>query len=126
MGLTIDQLRNGISCWRRRNWERDFENSFYEHKLVDLRSNGLFNNEWWSGFYPVLQKWKATRTSVKGHGRAFLTSRAQARFTELNERWTKAIAPHLDKDIGGVEWRQIEVFPSLVAEIKDVPSQVFT
>jgi len=127
MALTIDQLRNGINYWHKKQpkWDQDFHNDYYEHKLPPVPPNGVFNNEWWDRFYPVLQDWQATR---RGGGRAFLTARAQARFDELGERWASAVAPHLDNDIAGLEWHQIAAFPLLVAEIKLLksPSPVFT
>lgn len=39
--------------------------------------------------------------------------------------WSEAIAPRLEGDIEGVEWDQVADFPTLVAEIKAVPSPVF-
>jgi hypothetical protein len=37
-----------------------------------------------------------------------------------------AVAPHLDKDIAGLEWHHIAAFPLVVAEIQDVSSPTFT
>jgi hypothetical protein len=127
MALTIDQLRSGIRYWRSKapqNWPQDFHNRFYEYDLALVRANGLFNEQWWSQFYPILQDWKATRPWT----RAALTERAQERFQALGERWAVAIAPYLGNDIAGLEWRQIAPFPLLVAEIKPlkVPKPAFT
>ena len=125
MALTIDELRNGIKLWRsKKKWPQDFHNTFYEHDLAVARSDGLFNDQWWNRFYPTLRDWVATRPK----SRAFLTERARERFPALSERWAIAVAPHLDKDIAGLEWRQIAPFPLLVVEIKPlkVPKPVFT
>jgi hypothetical protein len=67
MALTIDQLQNGISYWRgSTKWPRDFHNAYYKDELPAVRPNGVFNEEWWDRFYPILNDWQATR---KGGGR---------------------------------------------------------
>lgn len=123
MALTINQLRNGVNYWRLEKFPPDFHNTFYERDLVSLRPNGVFNQEWWNRFFPVLKRWKATRN---GPADNILTAQAQARFAALSRIWEAAVAPYLDNDIAGVEWHQIGAFPSLVAEIKGVTSPVFT
>ncbi|MBI2822704.1 MAG: hypothetical protein HYX74_10810 [Acidobacteria bacterium] len=121
MPLTTEQLKQGISYWRGANWPKDFHNEFYR-KMAAVSTNGGFNQEWWVAFSRVLRSWKATRP--RGH--AFLSSRVQARFEALTKIWQDVVAPHLDNDIGGLEWYQIGAFPSLVGEIKDVASPVFS
>lgn len=92
MGLTIDELRNGIKFWRSKTkWPQDFHNTFYEHDLAVVGTNGLFNEQWWSRFYLLLQDWVATRPI----SRAVLTERARERFRALSERWAIAVAPHM-------------------------------
>src|SRR5208282_653356 len=127
MPLTIDQLRSGISYWRSSTgWPPDFHNHYYVHdlapRLVGVRANGIFNQQWWNRFLPVLQDWQAVRPC----SHAFLTSRAQARLESLTANWAATVAPHYADDISGVEWHQLAAFPSLVGEIKDVSSPVFT
>jgi hypothetical protein len=127
MSLTINQLRNGIKYWRgSTDWPSDFHNRYYEHdlapKVAAVRTSGIFNQQWWSRFLPVLQDWQA----VRPRSHAFLTSRARARFEALGATWAIAIGPHLADDIGGLKWDQIAAFPLLVAQIKDVESPVFT
>jgi hypothetical protein len=122
MSLTIDQLRNGINYWRLEKFPPDFHNTYYERDLLAAGANGVFNQQWWSRFLPVLQDWQA----IRPRSHAFLTSRAQARFAALSKIWGTAVAPYLDNDIAGVEWHQVAAFPSLVAEIKSVASPVFT
>jgi hypothetical protein len=117
MAVTINQLRNGINYWRLEKFPSDFHNTFYERDLAALRANGVFNQEWWNRFFPVLKRWKATRN---GPADNILTAQAQARFAALSRIWKPAVAPCLDNDIAGVEWHQIEAFPSLAAEIKGV------
>ncbi|SRR5712692_5048780 len=121
MPLTIEQLKQGISYWRGTKWPPDFHNADYQH-LTKINPSGDFNQKWWDQFLPVLRAWRATRP----RGSAFLTPRAQARFEALGEAWAATLAPHLEKDIGELEWHQIAAFPKLVAEIKDVPSPVFS
>jgi hypothetical protein len=121
MSLTIDQLLNGIKYWPP-DFPSDFHNDYYEHELPRVPPKGVFNDEWWGRFLPVLQSWQATRPCSYG----FLTSRAQPRFEALSKIWAAVVGPQLDNDIAGVEWHQIAAFPSLVAEIKDVTSPVFT
>jgi hypothetical protein len=121
MPLTIEQLKQGINYWRRTRWPKDFHNAHYRD-LAAINPSGSFNQKWRDQFLPVLRAWRATRP----RGSAFLTSRAQARFEALGEAWAATVAPHLEKDIGELEWHQIAAFPRLVAEIKDVRSPVFS
>jgi hypothetical protein len=122
MPLTTDQLRNGIDYWLSEQFPPDFHNSFYEHDLVALQANGLFNQKWWDNFLPALRSWGATR----GTADVVITAWAQARFEALRKAWSDAVVPYVDKDIAEVDWDQIASFPSLVAEIKGVASPVFT
>jgi len=88
MALTIDQLHNGICYWRLEKFPPDFHNTYYERDLVAVRANGVFNQQWWSRFLPVLQDWQAIRPC----SHASLTSRAQARFEALSKTWTAVVA----------------------------------
>jgi hypothetical protein len=122
MSLAINELRNGISYWRSKNFPPDFHNGYYEHVLVAVQANGAFNQKWWDRFFPILKSWKATR----GTADLIITTWAQARFEGLSKAWAVAVAPHLGKDIAEVEWHQIAAFPAIVTEIKGVASPVFT
>jgi hypothetical protein len=122
MALTVDQLRDGISYWRGTDWGQDFQNSFYEYELARVQMNGQFNEQWWGQFLPILREWIATRP----YPHAVISARARERFEALREAWATAVAPYLDNDIAELEWHQIEPFPLVVAEIKDVASPVFT
>jgi hypothetical protein len=122
MPLTIGQLKQGISYWRRdTKWPRDFHNEYYQD-LAAINPRGGFNQRWWEQFLPILRAWRATRPCSS----TFLTCRAQAQFGALHKAWTATVAPHLAKDIGELEWHQIAEFPILVAKIKDVASPVFS
>jgi hypothetical protein len=121
MALTIEQLEQGVKYWRGTKWRQDFHNAFYEH-LTAIHPNGVFNQAWWERVLPILRAWRATRP----RGGAFLTPRAHARFEALGEAWAQAVAPHIEDDIQGLEWRQIAAFPTLVGEIKNVASPVFS
>lgn len=120
MSLTVEELKAGIAYWRKADWPQDLHNDFYP-RMADANPNGVFNQEWWDPFLNVLSQWIATRP--RSH--TDLTERAQARFQLLSDTWVESIAPHLNNDIGELEWQQIAAFPTLVAEIKDVSSPVF-
>ncbi len=120
MSFHPDELNQGIEYWRRINWTQDFHNEFYQH-IAHIRAQGLFNQEWWDAFLPILRQWRATRPRSS----EFLTERAQARFEDLNIIWNQNIAPLLGLDIEAIEWINIARFVLLVGEIKNVQSPVF-
>lgn len=125
MSLTIEHLTKGIRYWRTTDWPQDFHNSYYERVLSGVRvTNGAFDLQWWSRFYPILRDWRATRPA----SRMFLTTRVQERFQQLGGAWSSVIAPNLSRDIETLEWKHIAAFPLLVTEIKPLkyPSPVFT
>ena len=94
MALTTEQLKRGLTYWRRTKWPRDFHNADYVN-LAAINPSGAFNQKWWDQFLPVLRAWRATRP----RGSAFLTPRAQARFQGLLEVWAASLAPHLQKTL---------------------------
>jgi len=118
--LTATELEQGLAYWRTTAWPRDFHNGFYR-TMAETNPHGAFDDAWWAGFLPVLRAWIATRPKSS----AFLTPRAQERFSALSSTWALCVEPHLGEDIANVEWRDVAPFPALVAEIKDVASPVF-
>ncbi len=116
-----DELNQGIEYWRHTNWPQDFHNAFYQH-IAAIRAQGLFNQEWWDAFLPILRQWRATRPRSS----EYLTERAQNRFDALNNIWNQNIVPVIGQDIEAIEWINIAPFVSSVAEIKNVHSPVFS
>jgi len=112
--LTRAEFDRGIDYWLATTWPRDFHASFYR-EMTAVNPNGTFDDTWWSQFLPVLRAWRATRP----RGSDYLTDRARQRFPALSQAWTSAVSPHLGVDFTSLEWRQIEAFPRVVAEIKD-------
>jgi len=122
VSLVLAELERGVTYWRfATKWPRDFHNDFYRH-MASANPHGAFDEAWWTGFLPVLRGWRATRP----RGSAFLTARAQTRFSALARVWTLAVEPNLGHDIASIEWSDVSAFPMLVGEIKDVASPVFT
>jgi hypothetical protein len=122
MPLTKAELDQGVNYWRdKTRWPDDFHNDFYRY-MASANPHGAFDDAWWTGFLPELRKWRATRP----RGSAFLTSRAQERFSELGQVWDLTVEPNLGHDVATLDWPQISAFPALVGEIKDVKSPVFT
>jgi len=119
--LTRAECDRGIEYWFATKWPRDFHLAFYRD-MTAANPHGKFDDVWWSRFLPVLRAWRATRP----RGSDYLTQRAQKRFPALAQAWTTAVAPDLGADFTGVEWRRVAAFPTVVAEIKDVTSPVFT
>src|ERR1700704_1794905 len=123
MSLSVEQLRHGIDYWRQEGFPRDLHNSFYRFDLPKVQTNGVFDESWWRSLLCLLKDWKATRNGPTDH---ILTLRAKQRFEILSNTWIENIAPNILKDISTVSWREIARFATLVAEIKDVSSPVFT
>jgi len=122
MSFTTGELLAGIRYWRTTQWPRDFHNQYYQQKLMPMNPRGVFNDEWWQQFLPVLVDWSATRP--KRHDQ--LTERARSRFQRLTEAWSTFVAPHLNEDIAVVDWSHVHAFPGVVGEVKAVRSPVFT
>ena len=120
MSLARVEFDRGVEYWFNVGWPRDFHSSFYR-EMAAANPDGAFGDVWWAGFLPVLRAWRATRP----RGSDYLTDRARHRFPALSQAWTSAVSPHLEVDFTSLEWRQIEAFPRVVAEIKDVGSPVF-
>jgi hypothetical protein len=116
-----NELNQGIEYWRHTNWPQDFHNGFYQH-IAEIRAQGLFNQQWWDAFLPILRQWRATRPRSS----EYLTERAQNRFAALNYFWNQNIVPVVGQDIEMIEWLHIAPFVLLVAEIKNVQSPVFS
>jgi hypothetical protein len=116
-----DELNQGIEYWRHTTWPQDFHNEFYQ-RIAEIRAQGLFNEEWWDAFLPILRQWRATRPRSS----EYLTGRAQNRFGALNNIWNQNIVPMLGHDIEAIEWINIAPFVLLVSEIKNVQSPVFS
>ena len=121
MSLTRAELDQGVNYWLTTRWPRDFHNDFYRC-MADANPHGAFDGAWWADFLPVLRGWGATRP----RGSAFLTSRAQEKFSALAGVWELAVEPNLGQDIASLEWSRVSAFPTLVSEIKNVASPVFT
>ena len=121
MAFQPNELNQGIAYWRRTNWPQDFHNAFYQH-IAKIRADGLFNQQWWDAFLPILRQWRAHRPRSS----AYLTARAQNRFDSLNNSWNQNIVPVIGQDIEAIEWLSIAPFVRLVAEIKNVRSPVFS
>lgn len=121
MPFQPNELNQGIEYWRHTNWPQDFHNDFYQH-IAEIRAQGLFNQEWWDAFLPILRQWRATRPRSS----VYLTQQAQNRFDALNNIWNQNIAPVIGQDIEAIDWLNIAQFVRLVAEIKNVRSQVFS
>ncbi|MFA4964864.1 MAG: hypothetical protein WC709_04405 [Thermoleophilia bacterium] len=120
MSVSPEEMELGLAYWSATRWPGDVHNAFYR-AMADANPRGAFDAEWWAGFLPVLRAWRATRP----RGSAFLTSRAQTRFSALSSAWMLAVEPHVSQDAEGLEWSQVAAFPTLVAEIKGVASPVF-
>ena len=122
MSLKLAELERGVAFWQSgTKWPPDFHNDFYR-RMADANPRGAFDDAWWVAFLPELRKWRATRP----RGSAFLTSRAQARFSVLARVWELTVEPNLGQDIASIEWSRVSAFPALVSEIKNVASPVFT
>ena len=121
MPFHINELNQGIEFWRDTNWPQDFHNGFYQD-MAEIRAHGLFNQQWWDAFLPILRQWRATRPRSSD----YLTERAQNRFDALNGIWNYNIIPVIEEDIQTVEWAQIAPFVLLASEIKNVESPVFS
>jgi len=120
VSLTSAEFERGVTYWLATRWPRDFHNSFYRN-MADANPCGAFDDVWWADFLPVLRAWRATRP----RGSAFLTMRAQARFSALSRAWALAVEPNLGHYIESLDWFRVSAFPALVAEIKNVASPVF-
>jgi hypothetical protein len=65
MDLTLEDLRNGISWWRKEKadkWPQDFHNKVY-YELYDLRKAGL-TERWWTNTVDRLWDWRAIRSKT--------------------------------------------------------------
>ncbi len=76
MGLTLTDLKAGISWWLSGDkWPHDFHNTVY-YELYDLRRNGL-SDDWWGKTVDRLWDWRAirpyTKAEIKERGLQFLT-----------------------------------------------------
>ena len=59
MTLTTSELQRGVAYWRARSkWPQDFHDRFYRDRLPSLGTVGVFNEQWWNRFYPVLWEWR--------------------------------------------------------------------
>ena len=121
MPFQLHELNQGIEYWRQTNWPQDFHNEFYQY-IGGIQARGLFSGEWWNAILPILRKWRATRPRSS----EYLTERAINRFDALSNVWNQNIAPVIGQDIETIEWINIAPFVSLVAEIKNVRSPVFS
>ena len=121
MPFQPNELNQGIEYWRHTNWPQDFHNAFYQH-IANLWVQGLFNQEWWDAFLPILRQWRATRPRSS----EYLTERAQNRFDALRNIWINNIVNVIGQDIEAIEWQNIAPFVGMVAEIKNVQSPVFS
>lgn len=123
MPISIDEFEKGVGFWRRQGWPIDFHNCFYRSHVPAIQpTDGVFDDEWWGRFYPVLQDWSATR---RGGGRSAMTVRAQLEFEALTACWQE-MQPHLRGDVTTVSWEVVREFTQHVAVIKGVSSPVFT
>ena len=116
-----DQLNQGIEYWRDTNWPQDFHNGFYQF-IAEIRGHGLFNQQWWDAFLPILRRWRATRPRSS----EYLTERAQNRFGALNNIWNQNVVQVIGEDIETIEWLHLAPLVLLASEIKNVQSPVFS
>lgn len=121
MSFHLEELNQGIAYWKNTKWPQDFHNQFYQEIAAIRQAHGLFNQGWWDAFLPILRQWRATRPRSS----EYLTERAQDRFGDLNNIWNQDIVPVIEKDIETIEWKTIDRFVRLVAEIKNVQSPVW-
>jgi hypothetical protein len=121
MTLSVDELNAGTRYWEGTSWPKDLHNAFYV-AMAEQNPHGNFNDDWWHGFLPHLASWRATRPRTL----AFLTERARDRFSELQATWRTDCEPLVGIDAPEVPWGRVASFASVVAEIKDVTSPVFT
>jgi hypothetical protein len=123
MSLTEKEFLDGATFWNTSTkWPADFHNSDYR-KWSDENPRGNFTEEWWTGFLPTLNRWKATRNA-----QVDVSDRFRELAKDLGEAWRQSCEPYLTEDISTVTWEQVQAFPTVVAAIKPLkhPSPVFT
>jgi hypothetical protein len=122
MALNLNEFDQGVSYWRRRkDWPPDFHDNDYS-TLETQNPHGHFDEAWWGTTLKRLKDWIALRPKSD----EYITQRVRERFDSLGQTWIASVEPHLGQDIETVGWDQMSPFPSLVAEIKNVGSPVFT
>lgn len=123
MSFTKIEFDKGIEYWKKQvpRWPADYHNEFYK-KLSNSGLTGQFNKDWWEFIWPYIRSWYAYRGKTK----LYLTEHYYERMIKLQEVWDKDIKPLQDQDISLVKWETIEEFTSIVAEIKNSSTPVFT
>lgn len=121
MPLTTHELERGVAYWRlSTRWPADFHNRFYA-RLAEQNPHGQFTETWWQQFSRDLRAWKATRPLPT----AVLTRNAVRVMPQLEDAWSRCIAPVEGLDISDVAWSQVEELPALAREIKPGRRPVF-
>jgi hypothetical protein len=109
-------LRAGLSVWRKRKWEQDFSAPFYAQQR-QLLASGV-SDIWWRSTLPELTRWKAIRPKRP----SVILERGLAVLPEIAKTFTSL---PMDSDFGSIRWDQVEPLFNIAWGIKGVNSPVF-
>ena len=127
MNLTLDDLKRGISWWRKKEadkWPQDFHNSVY-YELYDLRKDGL-TRKWWDSTVDRLWEWRAIRSKTPPNTKKQIHQRGLEILNKLQSYYFDILSKAKDEPVFlELTWAEIGTFYNELAWIKSSSSPNF-
>jgi len=127
MNLTLDDLKRGISWWRKEKtdkWPQDFHNSVY-YELYDLRKDGL-TRKWWESTVDRLWAWRAIRSKTPPNTKKQIQERGLEILNKLQSYYFDIFSKAKDEPVFlEFTWAETRTFYNELAWIKGSSSPNF-